>query len=179
MDMEKRKDFFEGGVVVLCSAFERLSHVEEVCQVVTGRKPLESFRASNYSCYSHRGVRFRETVDGDWKLELVYSNDEDLPEIPFNEFIKRYETDQAPTNHRPSTNQVEHEVVHEVGLTPHHYASPMQAIDYIEANGLDFCEGNVVKYLTRWRKKGGVSDLEKAKYYVERLIKQAKDGDND
>ena len=38
-------------------------------------------------------------------------------------------------------------------------------------NGLGFAEGNVVKYVCRWREKNGVEDLEKAIRYIELLIK--------
>lgn len=53
-----------------------------------------------------------------------------------------------------------------------HYESTIQPIDYIFANNLGFCEGNAIKYLTRWQKKGGVEDLRKAKHYIEMLIEQ-------
>ena len=46
----------------------------------------------------------------------------------------------------------------------------IQPIIYIHANDLGFCEGNVVKYVTRWRDKNGIADLEKAKHYLELLI---------
>jgi hypothetical protein len=36
--------------------------------------------------------------------------------------------------------------------------------------GSEFCAGNVVKYVWRYRHKGGVADLKKAKWYLERLI---------
>lgn len=52
----------------------------------------------------------------------------------------------------------------------HYKDCKIQPIEYIHANGLDFCEGNVVKYITRWRAKNGIKDLEKAKHYVELLI---------
>ena len=52
----------------------------------------------------------------------------------------------------------------------HYRARPIQPWDYIAANGLGFFEGNVVKYVTRWRDKGGVSDLEKAQHYLQKLI---------
>ena len=41
----------------------------------------------------------------------------------------------------------------------HYTAQEIQPIDYILANELDFCEGNVIKYVTRWRYKIGVQDL--------------------
>lgn len=55
-------------------------------------------------------------------------------------------------------------------MTPDHYQNEIQAIDIIESHGLNFSEGNVIKYVLRWRKKGGVEDLKKAKFYLERLI---------
>lgn len=57
---------------------------------------------------------------------------------------------------------------------PTHYSSlPSQPLDFIMANGLDFCEGNIVKYVSRWRVKGGLTDLKKARVYLNRLIEQA------
>ena len=46
----------------------------------------------------------------------------------------------------------------------------IQPIEYTEANNLTFHEGSVIKYITRWRQKGGVEDLRKARWYVDRLI---------
>ena len=52
----------------------------------------------------------------------------------------------------------------------HYKDKAIQPIEYIHANKMGFCEGNVVKYITRWREKNGVADLEKAKHYIELLI---------
>lgn len=52
----------------------------------------------------------------------------------------------------------------------HYKNNAIQPIDYIMANGLSFCEGNVVKYVSRWRNKGGVEDLKKARQYLDFLI---------
>jgi hypothetical protein len=52
----------------------------------------------------------------------------------------------------------------------HYRGKAIQPIIYIHANNLGFCEGNVVKYVTRWREKNGIADLEKAKHYIELLI---------
>jgi len=52
----------------------------------------------------------------------------------------------------------------------HYKDKAIQPIIYIHANNLGFCEGNAIKYLTRWREKGGRADLEKAKHYIELLI---------
>lgn len=49
-------------------------------------------------------------------------------------------------------------------------SKPIQPWDYIVANGIPFLEGNIIKYLTRWRDKNGVEDLRKAQHYLEKLI---------
>jgi hypothetical protein len=52
----------------------------------------------------------------------------------------------------------------------HYKDKGIQPIVYIHANNLGFCEGNVVKYVTRWKDKGGEADLRKAIHYLELLI---------
>ena len=39
-------------------------------------------------------------------------------------------------------------------MKPSHYKMRIQPIEYILANKLDFCSGNIVKYASRWDKKG-------------------------
>lgn len=52
-----------------------------------------------------------------------------------------------------------------------HYKSlVIQPIEYIHGNNIPFAEGSVIKYVTRWRDKGGLADLEKAKHFLELLI---------
>lgn len=52
----------------------------------------------------------------------------------------------------------------------HYKDQPIQPVEYIHANALGYFEGNVIKYVSRWRKKNGIADLEKAKHYIELLI---------
>lgn len=52
----------------------------------------------------------------------------------------------------------------------HYKDLKIQPIEYIHANGIPFAEGSVIKYVTRWRDKGGIKDLEKAKHFIELLI---------
>jgi len=52
----------------------------------------------------------------------------------------------------------------------HYKDLPIQPVEYIHANALGYFEGNVIKYVSRWRKKNGIADLEKAKHYIELLI---------
>lgn len=51
-----------------------------------------------------------------------------------------------------------------------HYKTAIQPVEYIYANNLNFFEGNVIKYITRHRNKGGKADLEKAIHYIEMLM---------
>lgn len=51
-----------------------------------------------------------------------------------------------------------------------HYKNyAIQPVDYIMKNNLGYCEGNIIKYITRYRDKGGVEDLNKVIHYVELL----------
>ncbi len=54
---------------------------------------------------------------------------------------------------------------------PAHYnQGKIEPIDVIEDWQLGYHDGNAVKYLSRWRHKGGVEDLKKARWYLDRLI---------
>lgn len=54
----------------------------------------------------------------------------------------------------------------------HYKNKAIQPWDYILANKLGFLEGNIVKYVSRWRDKGGVDDLRKAQHYLKKLIEE-------
>nr|WP_321321469.1 DUF3310 domain-containing protein [uncultured Campylobacter sp.] len=54
-----------------------------------------------------------------------------------------------------------------------HYAvMKIQPIEFILANELGFCEGNVIKYLCRYKRKNGLEDLKKARQYLDFLIER-------
>lgn len=52
----------------------------------------------------------------------------------------------------------------------HYKTCGIQPIEYIHANGLNYFQGNVVKYVTRYKDKAGKADLEKAIHYLELMI---------
>jgi hypothetical protein len=52
----------------------------------------------------------------------------------------------------------------------HYKDKGVQPIVYIHANDLGFCEGNVVKYVTRHKEKNGAADIKKAIHYLELLL---------
>jgi len=55
--------------------------------------------------------------------------------------------------------------------SPKHYTQgQMEVITAIEGLGLDYHQGNVLKYVSRYRYKNGVEDLRKAKWYIDRLL---------
>ena len=60
--------------------------------------------------------------------------------------------------------------------SPSHYQGKVECIDCIESataglNGIEaFCTGNAIKYLYRWKRKNGVEDLKKAKWYIDKII---------
>ena len=57
-------------------------------------------------------------------------------------------------------------------VTPRHYSFPIEPLTFITANSLGFCEGNIIKYVCRYPRKGGVGDLLKARAYLDHLIQQ-------
>jgi len=51
----------------------------------------------------------------------------------------------------------------------HYGVFRIQPVEFIRANGLNFCEGNVIKYTIR-RKNNRLEDLKKARHYIDMLI---------
>jgi hypothetical protein len=62
-------------------------------------------------------------------------------------------------------------------INPHHYKTGgIETFDYIEAKlskeeVIGFCRGNCLKYISRCSEKGGKEDLQKAEWYLKKLIK--------
>ena len=54
----------------------------------------------------------------------------------------------------------------------HYNRYTIQPVDFIIANDLDWCEGNAIKYITRWKDKNGVEDIKKAIHYLEILLER-------
>jgi len=51
-----------------------------------------------------------------------------------------------------------------------HYKSSIQHWDYVLANDLDYFQAQITKYVTRWKKKNGITDLQKALHFLEKYI---------
>ena len=74
-----------------------------------------------------------------------------------------------------TTRDTEQMEVDRVNSPPHYNNGGMECIDYIQQQ-LDehfssYCQGNVIKYLHRWRYKNGVEDLKKAEWYLKAMIR--------
>ena len=74
----------------------------------------------------------------------------------------------------------EEDVNKNTDIDPVHYHFEIEPFDYIHDNQMNFAEGNLVKYITRWRyKENGIEDLYKAKQYIDMLIaKELIDGES-
>lgn len=106
--------------------------------------------------------------DGAWDCTDVQSPE--LIYLNVNEFGKFIEHLQEQENKEPAKQE------DQVNKPNHYNQGKIECIDAIEAattnlNGIEaFCTGNAIKYLWRWKQKNKVQDLEKAKWYIDRLI---------
>lgn len=59
----------------------------------------------------------------------------------------------------------------DIQIGGNHYRDlKIQPFDYITSNSIPWAEGNVIKYVTRWKNKNGIEDLRKAIHVLELLI---------
>ncbi len=90
-------------------------------------------------------------------VELIHSVGS--PPLPIN----------APKNVQKKPNPLDTQVGGD-----HYKSLPIQVVEYNFFNDIPYMEGNIIKYITRWRTKNGIQDLEKAKHYIELLIELEK-----
>ncbi len=77
-------------------------------------------------------------------------------------------------------NKQFHEISQDVVDHPSHYTSgEIECIDCIQAalseNFIGFLIGNIIKYCYRYKDKNGIEDLKKARWYLDRAIKELED----
>lgn len=69
-----------------------------------------------------------------------------------------------------SMPEPEHKTALDIQVGGNHYKKlKIQPVEYIMANELGFCEGSAIKYITRWRDKGGIQDIDKAIHFLQIL----------
>lgn len=74
---------------------------------------------------------------------------------------KAYKNAVAPASSKANMKQI---------FGTHYTNENIQPWDFIIANEIPYLEGNIIKYICRWRSKGGLTDLAKAQHYIEKLI---------
>ena len=88
--------------------------------------------------------------------------------------IRARQEDEAWTNELKRMGR--HDLIKRVGSAskpPAHYDIGIEPVKYITSHGLGFLEGNIIKYVTRYKMKGApVEDLHKARVYIDLLLKQ-------
>ena len=84
-------------------------------------------------------------------------------------WIKKYPEENKEIPNISCSNKADSPLQLQVG-GEHYKSQKIQPVEYIHANNLGFCEGNVVKYITRWREKGGKADIEKVIHYCQLLM---------
>ena len=96
--------------------------------------------------------------------------------VDIKEYPYRFKSDCGAFERWCSANQLER-IDKADPINPSHYKQGgIECIEAIKAATGDgfigYVWGNVLKYLWRWPKKGGVDDLKKARWYLDRLIKE-------
>ena len=67
--------------------------------------------------------------------------------------------------------QAKEKLIHDMINNPPHYTKwGIEPIDYTISNELNFCEWNIIKYITRYKHKNGLEDLKKCQFYINKLI---------
>ena len=60
-------------------------------------------------------------------------------------------------------------------LMSNNISPSIEVTDYITSNEMSFIEGNIIKYVTRYKDKSGIQDLRKARWYLDKLIETQMD----
>ena len=90
----------------------------------------------------------------------------------FEGYMTNYERDEERRQYDPQMRYTENENKFDDISRPEHYCAgfEIEPLDFIVENQLDFLEGNIIKYISRYDQKGGVKDLKKARFYLDKLI---------
>lgn len=73
-------------------------------------------------------------------------------------------------NHKRRGNMVSDKLKTLLNQGSDHYKTNIEPIEFITANNLGFIEGNIIKYIHRYKKKNKLDDLKKAEHYLKILM---------
>lgn len=79
------------------------------------------------------------------------------------------DTDESIMGCAPGTEVAPSPLKHQVAGS-HYKQLKIQPVEYINANDLDFLQGNVVKYITRHKNKGRAEDVRKALHFCQLIL---------
>lgn len=113
--------------------------------------------------YKVQGVHGTGTIINDTELEGG-SRRIDI------EYIDGYKESHVYTDEDAAINALKLSKIYNV--KPDHYRGEVEPLDLILAQNLGFCEGNIIKYVARYKRKNGIEDLKKAEYYLKKLIEK-------
>ena len=133
---------------------------------------VEKAETFNVNCVGKRGVVIHNPDPTNGCVRVKFEDGESVDLKP--EWLKSAKTKNMEEQAYNAASYIadEHEVnPMEIQVGGGHYKKcKIQPVEYIHANGLDFFQGNIVKYITRFRDKGGKADLEKIKHYCDIII---------
>jgi hypothetical protein len=72
-------------------------------------------------------------------------------------------------------NMTEEDLEDTVNHPKHYKNGKIEPIDFINGNNMDYLEGNIIKYISRYKFKNGMEDLHKARFYLNMLIEREMD----
>ena len=121
--------------------------------------------------------------DGSWNVEISKEDDgwnvwNENGILYFNGiWVERLEEEEEPkksTDCSPlleAIREIKKELASETQIGGSHYSDmAIQPTEFIHKNNLSFIQGNIIKYVCRYKSKGGIEDLNKAKHYIDLLI---------
>jgi hypothetical protein len=122
------------------------------------------------ACKSEKGFKMIKTNEG--SIETVCLNCSIVVKLnPFPSSINNIEL--GPT--KGDVDKLKNlDKLNNVVIHPDHYNKGIECWDYTTSHDMNFLQGNVVKYVTRYKQKNGLQDLEKAMQYLEKLIESVK-----
>lgn len=127
---------------------------------------------------STTNVKAFDNFDDNNNTGNFYANNEDEP-IGYAEYVERVSEQEfidalGLVDLPKAQESIEEELEDPVNRPAHYTDSKIEVIEIIEDRNLSFTEGNVIKYLLRYKKKNGLEDLLKSQWYLNRLIENYK-----
>lgn len=108
-------------------------------------------------------VEVLQEREGAYKIQYMNINSKKVVNAWVNKSDFEPVNDICGVTGQPGIEKVNH---------PKHYNKGIEVWDYTDSWKMDFLEGNIIKYVTRYKHKNGIEDLKKAKQYIERLIER-------